>query len=308
MTRVYERLVRRPAAFRHMTGMTQTEFEALYWQAAPLLEEERLERLNARPRQRAVGGGGQYKNDIRNRLLMGLIWLRIYPIYEVLGFLFDLHKSNVSRNLEPVLEVLHQLLGDEVAWPDEKQRKKKGMDQFLEEFADVVAIVDATEQPIQRPQDDETQRRFYSGKKKRHTVKHQIVVTPEGEIIHTGGAASGSRHDKAMFEDSGVGDRLEGDEAYMGDKGYQGIQRDCKAVLPHKRPKGGQLTEEQKAYNSRLSSVRVVVEHTIGWMKHFRVLAQTYRHPRESHNRAFEIVAGLVNRRIRRRRRSVALA
>ena len=308
MTRVYERLVRRPAAFRHMTGMTETEFEALYWQAAPLLEEERLERLNARPRQRAMGAGGQYKNDIRNRLLMGLIWLRIYPIYEVLGFLFDLHKSNVSRNLEPVLEVLHQLLGDEVAWPDEEQRKKKGMDQFLEEFADVVAIVDATEQPIQRPQDGETQRRFYSGKKKRHTVKHQIVVTPEGEIIHTGEAASGSTHDKTMFDDSGVGDRLEGDEAYMGDKGYQGIQRDCKAVLPHKRPKGGKLTEKQKAHNSRLSSMRVVVEHTIGWMKNFRVLAQTYRHPRESHNRVFEIVAGLVNRRIRRRRCSVALA
>jgi hypothetical protein len=288
--------------------MTETEFEALYWQAAPLLEEERLERLNARPRQRAMGAGGQYRNDIRNRLLMGLIWLRIYPIYEVLGFLFDLHKSNVSRNLEVVLEVLHQLLGDEVAWPDEEQRKKKGMDQFLEEFADVVAIVDATEQPIQRPQDDETQRRFYSGKKKRHTVKHQIVVTPEGEIIHTGEAASGSTHDKTMFDDSGVGDRLQGDEAYMGDKGYQGIQRDCKAVLPHKRPQGGELTEEQKAHNSRLSSVRVVVEHTIGWMKHFRVLAQTYRHPRESHNRAFEIVAGLVNRRIRRRRCSVAFA
>lgn len=308
MTRVYERLVRRPAAFRHMTGMTEAEFEALYWQAAPLLEEERLERLSARPRQRAVGGGGQYKNDMRNRLLMGLIWLRIYPIYEVLGFLFDLHKSNVSRNLEPVLEVLHQLLGDEVAWPDEEQRKKKGMEQFLEEFADVVAIVDATEQPIQRPQDDETQRRYYSGKKKRHTVKHQIVVTPEGEIIYTGEAASGSRHDKTMFDDSGVADRLEGDEAYMGDKGYQGIQRDCKAVLPHKRPKGGKLTEEQKAHNSRLSSVRVVVEHTIGWMKNFRVLAQTYRHPRESHNRVFEIVAGLVNRRIRRRRCSVVFA
>jgi len=224
MTRVYERLVRRPAAFRHMTGMTQTEFEALYWQAAPLLEEERLERLNARPRQRAVGGGGQYKNDIRNRLLMGLIWLRIYPIYEVLGFLFDLHKSNVSRNLEPVLEVLHQLLGDEVAWPDEKQRKKKGMDQFLEEFADVVAIVDATEQPIQRPEDDETQRRFYSGKKKRHTVKHQIVVTPEGEIIHTGGAASGSKHDKAMFDDSG---------AYSGEAVH--LFRGCRPLVGAKR-------------------------------------------------------------------------
>jgi hypothetical protein len=306
--RVYEKLSRRPAAFRHMTGMTVVEFDGLYRQAEPALGEGRVERLNLRPRQRAIGAGGQFKNNARDRLLMALFWLRVYPTYDVLGFLFDLDKSNVCRNLHPALAVLRHLLGDEIAWPNSHKRKKMKMDQFAEEFADVIAIVDATEQPTQRPKEKGTQKIYYSGKKKRHTLKHQLTVTREGKIIHIGQTAPGARHDRTMFADSGVGDRLQDDEACMGDKGYQGIQHGCKAVLPDKKPKGKALSAVQRARNRRITQVRIVVEHTIGRMKTFQVLAQTYRHPRESHDEAFEIVAALTNRQIRKRLRCAAPA
>ena len=306
--RVYEKLSRRPAAFRHMTGMTVVEFDGLYRQAETALGEERVERLNLRPRQRAIGAGGQFKNTARDRLLMALIWLRVYPTYDVLGFVFDLDKSNVCRNLHPVLVVLRHLLGDEITWPDTQKRKKMRMDRFAEEFADVIAIVDATEQPTQRPKDKGTQKMYYSGKKKRHTLKHQVTVTREGKIIHIGQTAPGARHDRTMFADSGVGDRLQDDEACMGDKGYQGIQHSCKAVLPDKKPKGKELSAVRRARNRRITQVRIVVEHTIGRMKIFQVLVQTYRHPRESHDEVFEIVAALTNRQIRRRLRCGALA
>ena len=306
--KVYERLSRRPAAFRSMTGMAVSEFDNLYRRAEPALAEEHLERLNDRPRQRAIGAGGQFKNDARNRLLMALIWLRVYPTYEVLGFLFDLHKSNVSRNLKPILAVLCQLLEDEITWPDAQQRKKMKLGQFVEEFADVVAIVDATEQATQRPKDYETQKKYYSGKKKRHTLKHQVVVAPSGEIIAVGKTAPGSKHDKKMFDDSGIADRLQDDEACMGDKGYQGIQHSCQAVLPHKKPKGKELTVAQKARNRRINQVRIVVEHIIGHLKVSQVLVQTYRHPRNSHDEVFEIVAALANHQIRKRLHCAALA
>ena len=229
-----------------------------------------------------------------------MIWFRIYPTYDVLGFLFDLDKSNIGRNLQGVLAVLQQELGDEIQWPDESQRKRK-LDEFLQDFPEVVAIVDATEQPIQRPKDPDIQKAHYSGKKKRHTLKTQVVVDPAGKLMAISETVPGSQHDKKLYDKSGVGDQLNDDEAMMGDSGFQGIQHTHRAVLPYKKPKGGQLTQAQKAHNRRVSPVRVIVENTIGRIKIFRVMAEVYRHPREGYNNIFRIVAALVDRQLRRR-------
>jgi hypothetical protein len=297
---VYEKLSRRSASFRNLTGLSLDEFEVLYQQVVDDIERYDETQLEQRDRQRAVGAGRRYQHDARNRLLMALIWLRIYPTYEVLGFIFDLDKSNICRNLKGVLAVLREQLGDEMEWPDKARRKQK-MDQFMQEFPDVAAIVDATEQPTQRPQDPDEQKSHYSGKKKRHTLKTQVVVGPDGEIMGHSETVPGAKHDKTLYDDSGVGERLDDDEAMMGDKGFQGIQKDRLAVLPDKKPKGGELTADQKARNRRISHYRIVVENTICQLKTFRVLAHVYRHARESHSDVFAIVAALVNRRIRRR-------
>jgi hypothetical protein len=297
---VYERLSRRPIVFRALTGLSIQEFETLYEQTASAIEDYDESRLNQRARQREIGAGSQYTHDARNRLLMGMIGLRQYPTYEVLGFIFDWHKSNICRNLQGVLAVLREQLRDEVEWPDKTHRKQK-MEQFMEEFTEVAAIVDATEQPTQRPQDAERQKQYYSGKKKRHTLKTQMVVGPDGEIMDVSETVPGSQHDKKLYDESGVGDQLDEDEAMMGDSGFQGIQKDHKAVLPDKKPKGGELTDAQKKRNHRISQKRIVVENTIAQVKTFRVLYHVYRHAREAYNDLFCIVAALVNRRIRRR-------
>lgn len=296
---IYDKLSRRPQAFRSLTGLGIEEFDTLYEEVADKIDTYDESRLNQRQRERGIGAGGQYKHDACNRLLMAMIWLRIYPTYDVLGFLFDLDKSNIGRNLQVILSVLQQELGDEIQWPDKNQRKRK-LDKFMQDFPDVVAIVDATEQPTQRPKDNETQKRYYSGKKKRHTLKTQIVVAPDGELMAVSQTVPGSQHDKSLYDESGVSGKLDDDEAMMGDSGFQGIQQGHRAVLPHKKPKGGELTQEQKSYNRRISQVRVVVENTIAQIKIFRVTAEIYRHARKDHNDIFQIVTALVNRRIRR--------
>ncbi len=151
---LYERLCRRRGVFRRLTGLSVKEFEALYEQVEGAIEDYEERRLSRRQRQRATGAGGKYELDTRERLLMAMIWLRLYPTYDVLGFLFDLDKSNVGRNLKRVLAVLREQLGDEVKWPDKERRKQKA-EAFMQEFPEVVAIVDATEQPTQRPKDKE---------------------------------------------------------------------------------------------------------------------------------------------------------
>jgi hypothetical protein len=297
---VYDRLSRRPAVFWAMTGHSLAAFEQLYEQVAGAIESYEESRLNRRDRQRGIGAGSQYSHDARDRLLMALIWLRIYPTYDVLGFIFELDKSNVCRNLKPVLAVLREQVGNEIAWPDKRRRQQK-MAQFLQEFPEVAAIGDATEQPIQRPQDADVQQQYYSGKKKRHTLKTQIVVGPDGEIMDISPTAPGSRHDKKHYDTSGVDKHLDEDEAMMGDSGFQGIQQTHRAVLPDKKPKGGELTPAQKTRNRAISHLRIVVENTIAQLKTFRVLYQVYRQARAAYNDTFRIVAALVNRRIQRR-------
>ena len=135
------------AAFRSLTGLRLNEFEGLYQQVGGKIEAYHICRLEGHRREREVGGGGQYGNDERNRLLMTLIGLRVYPPYGVLGFIFGLDKSNMQHNLKPALEVWRTELGSEIAWSN-KTRRKKNLGEFVAEFeAAEVALVDAPEQP-----------------------------------------------------------------------------------------------------------------------------------------------------------------
>nr|WP_276612986.1 transposase family protein [Cylindrospermopsis raciborskii] len=66
------------------------------------------------------------------------------------------------------------------------------MEEFTERFPDVKeVIVDGTERPVQRPQNRERQKEYYSGKKKRHTCKQITVSTKKPKGIearrHGGG-------------------------------------------------------------------------------------------------------------------------
>ena len=80
------------------------------------------------------------------------------------------------------------------------------------------------------------------------------------------------------------------------DSGYQGYQDDPPAIdIPYKKPKKGKLTKQEKEYNHALSRFRVLVEHAIGRMKKFRILADRYRYPRLRHSVKFSIIAGITN-------------
>ncbi len=62
-------------------------------------------------------------------------------------------------------------------------------------FPGVLAFIDCTEQQIPRPVDKEKRKMYYSGKKKRHTVKNQLMVNNRGYILHKSAHKKGKRHD-----------------------------------------------------------------------------------------------------------------
>jgi hypothetical protein len=286
-----------------MTGLDINEFDRLCGEFEYYHAETEAERLARSDRQRARGAGGRFKHDLRTRLMMALVWLRTYPTYEVLGVLFDLDKGNISRNLKSVLPALEKATGYDIEWPD-KSRRKMQMTEAMKSFPEVFAIGDGMEQPVQRPKDNKKQKEYYSGKKKRHTVQNQVVVAPTGEIIALSDDEPGSCHDLTHLRISDILAKLEPDDAAMLDMGYLGVQNDradVEFILPFRKPKGGELTLSQKEFNRLVARCRVVVENTICHLKRFQVLYQVYRHGLAEHSRIVRIIAGLVNRQIRRR-------
>src|SRR5262249_34416952 len=108
----YESLSRCPSAFRSLTGMAPADFESLFsafLAAAQRLQQARRTTCQGKPRRRAPAGGRRPDLDARHRLLLALVWLRVYPTYELLGFFFGLHKRNAQLNVRAVLAVLDTL-------------------------------------------------------------------------------------------------------------------------------------------------------------------------------------------------------
>ncbi len=298
----YDTLARKPSAFKSMTGLTIHEFDELLADLRPQYEAARREERAATPRRRAPGGGAKARYALRERLLMTLVWLRLYLTGDAVGVLFAVDKSTVSRYTRPVLRLLRNHGQDTLGWPEEARASLDEVDEVDE--ADGVAIVDATEQRVERAQDNATQRAHYSGKKKAHTRKTLVVVNERGRLRYVSPSVPGSIHDLTLVRQSGTLEEIPPDLSLMADSGFQGLQNDAperSVALPYKGSQAHPLTPEQKLHNALLSRIRIVVENTLAEMKHFRILADVFRHPLDRYDSIFVAIAGVVTHRADRR-------
>jgi hypothetical protein len=266
----YEKLLRTPSFFRMFTGLSAGEFDKLLADVEPLWLARKAKQSASRPRRRKPGAGRKAKLRLADRLLLTLLYYRAYITQEFVGFLFGVDKGTVSRKVQE----LSLCMAGVFRIPENKVRIDP---------EDLEAVfVDATEQPVNRPK--RRQRRSYSGKKKRHTVKHQVVVTRKrkapGEkqrvrIKAVSKAAKGRVHDKKVYDRS----RLR-----------------IPSGVPKKKPRKGQLSDEERRSNRELAKERIVAEHGIGKMKIWRIAADRYRNPPRRHTVMMKNVAGLHNR------------
>ena len=151
---------------------------------------------------------------------MLLIYYRTYATHAFLGFLFGIDDSAVGRNINP----LQPLLAGIFRIPE--RRVELDPEDIRELF------FDATERPTRRP--GRGQREFYSGKKKRHTLKTQVVVVRRTQAARArapsrGGCGSppcresfpGKTHDKKVYDRT----RVVGPAGREADGGH-GVPRD----------------------------------------------------------------------------------
>ena len=256
--------------FIYLTGVTPDVFNEMVRRLGPGWKGL-CQRKTRSGRPYGVGG-------LDDHLLVMLILYRCHITQDFLGLLYGVDKATICRSLRRIEPLAKRIIG-----------VKRAIRVSAEEAQAI--LIDATEQPIERPK--RYQKRWYSGKKKRHSIKNEVITTQAGRIVCVSPSTPGTVHDITIRR---RGPPLPKGARGYGDSGYQGYQEDHPDFdMPYKKPKKGKLTKEEKEYNHALSRFRVRVEHAIGRIKKFRILADRYRYPRSRHSTKFAIIAGITN-------------
>lgn len=295
------RLKRKPKHFKNFTGLTLTQFDDLL---VAVKAQESLGR-ESKAKQRAVGGGRKAKLAVEEQLLVTLLYYRLYVTQILLGYLFDLDDSNISRligTIRPLLlEVLPLPAQETLLFIKDKVARKRisTLAELFErhpEFKEV--LVDATEQETHKPKDRARRKGRYSGKKKRHTLKTQVTTSCNGLLLHVSRAIAGKVNDLTLLRGSGVMRELPAEIQVRLDRGYDGIEQDYphrRFHQPHKARRNKPLDFIQKLANRIQNSLRVPVENALAHLKRFKLLAGIYRGPEQTYDDTFLAISGLHN-------------
>lgn len=292
----------------------------MFWdlvrQAEARFEDYEHQRHSRPDRQRAVGGGRDFDLPLVIRITLILTYLRVHVPQRLVALLFGATQSDVSRDLRRLLPLIEELLPSPDVWRVVADEEPLGEDELLEltRLPDGRVLVDATEQVVYRSQDSETRKQHYSGKRKAFTLKTQFVVNAEHEVLAITVSVPGATHDKKLSDQVHTIDRMPDGSEVRADKGYQGLDKQVPRITvqseesgetmlvprlivytPFKKPKGGELTEKQKAFNRWLGSLRVRAEHCIGWVKNWAIIATRFRCAHTIYPRVMRVVCGLVN-------------
>jgi len=276
MSMNYRKLAQKPCIFRKLSGVSLVEFEAICCGVQPLWAAQ----VDAK--RRSPAGRKSCFTCLEDKVLALMMYYRTYITHEFIGYLFGIHNANVCRlfkRLEPMMAKTFAI----------KKDRSLTADAVLRLLADV------TEQPIQRPQKAKRRKANYSGKKKRHTQKVELVMTEAGKICTLSASYPGRQHDFRIRQAEKPLPRAA--ETWV-DLGYQGLQRLTQQVrLPFKRKPKQVLTAEQKAYNRQHAAFRIRIEHKIRELKIFRILSEVYRNFGKKHHLRMNIIAGILNLR-----------
>jgi hypothetical protein len=225
-----------------------------------------------------------------------LLYFRQYPSQMAQGFFFGMGQSQANDWIHRLTPILNRALGYQMQLP---ARQPQDIEQVLAACPGLEFILDGTERPIRRPKDKDRQRSHYSGKQKRHTVKNHVIShKPTRKIKALSPTVEGKRHDKKLADEQNLtfppGSRL------WKDTGFQGYEPDAvQTYQPKKKPKGRDLTRDEKQANATIARQRIGVEHSIGGVKVFRIVQDVFRNLRPAFDDlVMETACGLHNLRL----------
>ena len=288
-----------PQVFKSFTGLTLSAFAELLpaFEAAYEQELAHRDRERVQPRQRQRGGGRSGALPrIEDKLVFILVYFRFYPVQILQGYLFGLSQPQANDWIHRLAPLLNAALGREQPLP---ARHARDISEILSACPGLEFIIDGTERPIRRPLDGQRQEQHYSGKKKRHTVKNNLITDKRTRKVKgLSPTVEGKIHDKKLADDQEIvyppGSTL------WKDTGFQGYEPvGVQTQQPKKKPKGGQLTPAEKAQNSDISRERIGVEHSIRGVKVFAIAREVFRNLKAGFDDlVMETACGLHNLRL----------
>jgi len=295
----FETLKKKPAMVKCLTGETVEGFLALLAAFEVAYEQElaRRDRERGVPRQRKRGGGQKGAlPELGDKLLFILFYFRMYPVQMAQGYFFGMGQSQANEWIHVLSPVLRVALGYDLQLP---ARTPSDIKAVLESCPGLEFIIDGTERPIRRPQAKSRQQSHYSGKKKRHTVKNNVITDKKtGKIKGLSPTVEGKRHDKKLADEQD-GAFPSGSKLWK-DTGFQGYEpKNVDTFQPTKKPIGRELSPQEKATNTAIAKQRIAIEHTLGGVKVFRIVHDVFRNLRPGFaDLVMEVACGLHNFRL----------
>lgn len=288
MTSPLKRIESHPEESKRLIGIKYEDFITLVALASKRHKEKQAEIEKRKVRLIAAGGGRKGEMTPEEAVCLCLVYLRQKPTFEILGLLFDVSRTKANNTFNYWVEILREILP--ASQVEEVKDDDKKYQELCEKLCEYELIVDSAEQAIERPGDYEEQKKYYSGKKKMHTIKNQFIVLPGGkDIVDICLGQFGKTSDITLFRNTRK--NLDAQQKFLGDKAYVGEE---KITTPIKKPKKSELSESQKEENKKLSSRRIFVEHLICRVKTFRVASDRFRLARHRYSQVIKTVCGLV--------------
>lgn len=270
----YAKLSSKPKQFHALTGYTLGEFQALL----PAFETSFLTQMQTytlegklRRNRRFVAYRNSPLPTMADKLLFILIYLRKATTQDIFGEVFGMPQPVANKWIHMLHPCLNLALGQLGELP-----ARTATELAVSETEQSLFFQDGTERAILRPKDQEAQETFYSGKKKRHTVKNNVVVNAQAKVTLLTATCEGKKHDKKISDEAAFG--LPDGSQLCQDTGFQGFRLPGVTILqPKKKPRGKELTAEEKARNRVLARLRIRVEHAIGGVKRYRIVKDQLR-------------------------------
>lgn len=292
MISIFDYIQKYPSRAKQLLGISYDQFSGLVKSAKECHEEEQLKIEQRKIRIYRRGGGRKELLSIPEQVCLCLFYLRQIPTFEVLGILFGISKTEANDTFHYWRKIFRKILPCSLL---EQVESKPGDLMIVQEIlTSFKLLVDSMEQPIDRPSGSDEQKKLFSGKKKQHTRKNQIISLPEGkDIIDVKVGSPGPTADINLYREQQT--KFDKQQEFQGDKAYQGGKN---ITTPHKRKKKQELNEQQQSENKVLSSKRIFIEHLIRVVKIFQIASQRFRLNADVYNEIVLLVCGLVRLRI----------
>jgi len=281
-----------PDRAKEIIGIEYEQWLALVEVAKIEEERIRLAREQEKVRINKKGGGRPKKLKREEEVCLCIFYLRHLPTFELLGMHFNISKTEANDTFNYWIKIIRKILPSSLM--EQAKKDKEELELIKEMLTKHELIVDSWEQPRERPKDNQTQKEYYSGKKKQHTFKGQVITLPLGkDLVDVEVGRQGKASDINIFREQQKKFNVE--QRFTGDKGYQGGMN---IKTPQKKPRGKELTDLQKDANKEISSDRIYVEHVIRLIKIFRAAKERFRMRKNKYEEVILTICGLVRLRI----------